>query len=146
MLNVKHGGIMFHFLSLWYDLTWDWTLFPRTISEYTTHLVYIIIIFFSFEIFTLALAHGFSLETEWQQVSLSLQDSSQYSPRSQQCCCLAGHQAFFYFLVHLSYCLNFGDCTSVQITIGITVTFVIIIICRVFTSVLANRLSLESER
>ena len=32
------------------------------------------------------LAGGFLLEFEWQQVSSSLQDSSQYSGRPQQCC------------------------------------------------------------
>ena len=36
------------------------------------------------EFFTSALTDGFSLEFEWQQVSSSLQDSSQYSSRSQQ--------------------------------------------------------------
>ena len=25
MLSVKQGDIKYHFLSLWYDLTWDWT-------------------------------------------------------------------------------------------------------------------------
>ena len=40
--------------------------------------------YFSFEsFFTSALADGFSLEFECQQVSSSLQDSSQYSDRSQ---------------------------------------------------------------
>ena len=43
----------------------------------------IIIIIYSLEFFTSALADGFSLEYEWQQVSSSLQDSSQYSGRSQ---------------------------------------------------------------
>ena len=43
------------------------------------------------------LAHGFSLESEWQQVSSSLQDSSQYSDRSQQCCSLDGFHSFSYF-------------------------------------------------
>ena len=43
----------------------------------------IIIIIIHSELFTSALADGFSLESEWQQVSLSLQDSSQYSGRSQ---------------------------------------------------------------
>ena len=33
--------------------------------------------------FTSGLADGLSLEFEWQQVSLSLQDSSKYSGRSQ---------------------------------------------------------------
>ena len=25
MLSVKQGGIKYHFLSLWYDMIWDWT-------------------------------------------------------------------------------------------------------------------------
>ena len=29
MLSVKQGGIKYHFLSLWYDSTWDWTQVPR---------------------------------------------------------------------------------------------------------------------
>ena len=24
MLSVKQGGIKYHFLSLWYDSTWEW--------------------------------------------------------------------------------------------------------------------------
>ena len=40
------------------------------------------------EFFTSALAGGLSLEFEWQQVTSSLQDSSQYSGRCQQCCSL----------------------------------------------------------
>ena len=26
VLSIKQGGIKYHFLSLWYDSTWDWTL------------------------------------------------------------------------------------------------------------------------
>ena len=29
MLSVKQGGIKYHFLSLWYDPTWDWTQVSR---------------------------------------------------------------------------------------------------------------------
>ena len=39
-------------------------------------LIIIIIIIHSLELFTSALADGFSQESEWQQVSSSLQDSS----------------------------------------------------------------------
>ena len=39
-------------------------------------IIIIIIIIHSLEFFTSALADGFSLESEWQQVSSSLQDSS----------------------------------------------------------------------
>ena len=37
MLSVKQGGIKYHFLSLWYDLTWDWTPVSRTISKHSTY-------------------------------------------------------------------------------------------------------------
>ena len=43
----------------------------------------IIIISYSLEFFTLAFADGLLLEFEWQPVSSSLKDSSQYSNRSQ---------------------------------------------------------------
>ena len=42
-----------------------------------------IIIIYSLEIFTSTLTDSLSLEFEWQQVSSSLHDSSQYSGRSQ---------------------------------------------------------------
>ena len=37
MLSVKQVGIKYHFLSLWYDSTWDWTQVSQTISEHSTH-------------------------------------------------------------------------------------------------------------
>ena len=49
---------------------------PKTIDEST------LLLFTPLEFFTSVLADGFSLEFEWQQVSSSLQDSSQYSGRS----------------------------------------------------------------
>ena len=48
--------------------------------------IIIIVIITPQEFFTSVLADGFSLEFEWLQVSSSLQDSSQYSGRPQQCC------------------------------------------------------------
>ena len=42
------------------------------------------------EFFPPALDDGLSLEFEWQQVSSSLQDSSQYSDRCKQYCSLNG--------------------------------------------------------
>ena len=36
MLSVKQGGIKYHFLSLWYDSTWDWTSVSQTIGEHST--------------------------------------------------------------------------------------------------------------
>ena len=35
MLSVKQGGIKYHFLSLWYDSTWDSTPVSRTIDEHS---------------------------------------------------------------------------------------------------------------
>ena len=43
-----------------------------------------------YEIFTSALADGFSLETKWQQVSSDFLDSSQNSGWSKKCCSLDG--------------------------------------------------------
>ena len=36
MLSVKQVSNKYHFLSLWYDLTWDWNPISRTIDEYYT--------------------------------------------------------------------------------------------------------------
>ena len=57
----------------------------------------IIIIILSEEFFTPALADSISLEFEWQQVSSSLQKSSQYSGWSPQCCSLDGLHSPSYF-------------------------------------------------
>ena len=36
MLSAKQDGIKYHFFSLWYDSTWDWTPVSRTIGERST--------------------------------------------------------------------------------------------------------------
>ena len=46
----------------------------------------LLLLFTPLEFFTSVLADGFSLESEWQQVSSGLQDSSQDSGCSQECC------------------------------------------------------------
>ena len=47
--------------------------------------------------------------SEWQQVSSSLHDSSQYSVQSQQWCCLDGLHSSNYFQVLQSLFQLFGD-------------------------------------
>ena len=37
MLSVKQGGIKYHFLSLWYDSTWDWTQVSRVIGKHSNY-------------------------------------------------------------------------------------------------------------
>ena len=37
MLTVNQGGIKNHFLSLFYDLTWDWTPVSQSIGKHSTH-------------------------------------------------------------------------------------------------------------
>ena len=49
----------------------------------TIIIIIIIIIYYLLEFFASVLADGLSLEFEWQQVSSSLQNSSQYSGRFQ---------------------------------------------------------------
>ena len=39
LLNVKQGGIKYHFLSLWYDSTWDWTTVSWAIGKHSNHHV-----------------------------------------------------------------------------------------------------------
>ena len=39
MLSVKQGDIKYHFLSLWYDSTRDWTQVSRPIGEHSNHHV-----------------------------------------------------------------------------------------------------------
>ena len=34
MLSVKQDDIKYHFLSLWYDLTWNWTLVSQNIGKH----------------------------------------------------------------------------------------------------------------
>ena len=49
-------------------------------------LLLLLLLFTPWVFFTSVLADGFSLESEWQQVSSGLQNSSQDSGRFQQCC------------------------------------------------------------
>ena len=53
--------------------------------------------FKSCEFLTSVFAGCISLESEWQHVSSSLQDSSQYSGRSQYCCRIDGFHSSSYF-------------------------------------------------
>ena len=60
--------------------------------------------------------------SEWQQVSSSTLDTSQYSGRSQRCCSLDDLHSSPYIQFFLSHYQSFGDCTKRTFTIGITVT------------------------
>ena len=37
MLSIKQGSLKYHFLSLWYDSTWDWTSVSWAIGEHSTN-------------------------------------------------------------------------------------------------------------
>ena len=89
------------------------------------------------EFFTSILADGFSLEFEWQQVSSSLQDSSQYSGHPQQCCHLDSLypsanfqvlQALYYYYYYLIF---------------IFIIIIILLLWEIFKPVLADGFSLE---
>ena len=53
-------------------------------------LLLLLLLFYFFRVFHTNIL----LEAEWQQVSLSLQDSSRDPGRSQQCCCLDGQSSY----------------------------------------------------
>ena len=58
------------------DLFENYLFFIGIFEKYIIMHKQIIIIIHSLELFTSAIADGFSLKSEWQQVSSSLQDSS----------------------------------------------------------------------
>ena len=66
---------LLHLLNMWKMLS--------ILSSHNLDLLILLLLLLLLEFFTPALADGLSLEFEWQQVSSSLQDSSQYSGRSQ---------------------------------------------------------------
>ena len=39
MLRVNQGSIKYHFLSLWYDSTWDWTQVSRAIGKHPVRVI-----------------------------------------------------------------------------------------------------------
>ena len=86
-------------------------------------LLLLLFYFTLWEFFISANADGFPLEFEWQQISSSLQDSSQYSGWSQQCSSLDSLHPSRYFQVLLSLYQSFGDLPRAPITIAIIVTF-----------------------
>ena len=88
-------------------------------------VITLIIILLLWKLFTPASANDLPLEFEWQQVSSSLQDSSQYSSRSEQCCHLDGLQSTSYFQFFQSCYQCFGECTKCMITIGIPIIFML---------------------
>ena len=47
MLSVKQGDIKYHFFSLWYDSTWDWTQVSRAIGEHSNRLANVRYLVFS---------------------------------------------------------------------------------------------------
>ena len=89
---------------------------PITIGIIVTYMFHIIIIIIiiniHLSIFTPALADGFSMAFEWQQVSSSLQDSSQYSGWCQQGCNLDGLRSTYYFQVLQCVYQFIGDSTA----------------------------------
>ena len=37
MLSIKQSNIKYHFLNLWYNLTWDWTQVSQDIGKHSNH-------------------------------------------------------------------------------------------------------------
>ena len=100
--------VTFMFISFFNFLV-DWL---RVGDPFVCQYYYYYYYFTPWEFFTSALADGFSLEFERRHVSSNLLDSSQYSGRSQQCCCLESLHPSRYFHVLQSQFQSFGDCTK----------------------------------
>ena len=87
-----------------------WPISSMLLFRWSTLVFFIIIIIGEF--FTPALTDVLSLEFEWQQVSSSLQESSQYSGDSQQCWNLDGLNSPSYFQLLQFLYQSFGNCTK----------------------------------
>ena len=64
------------------------------------------------EVFTPESVDGFSLDSEWLQISSNPKDSSKYSDQSQQCCSSNCLPLSYYFQILQSLYQSFGDCTE----------------------------------
>ena len=75
----------------------------------------LIIIFTPWKFFMPGLPSGLSLEFEWQQVFSGFQNSSQYSGKPQQCCCLDSLDSssnFDFLLSFFQAFCNSSKCTN----------------------------------
>ena len=104
---------------------WKWFVLDRNTWYLTTvwKQIIIIIILLIWEFFPPALADCLPLEFEWQHVSSSLQDSSQYSGRSQQCCSVDRFLSSSYFQILQSNPLVTVPSALITISIIVTVIF-----------------------
>ena len=83
LMAVQNG---FAYIYLYYFFLSSFLLLFYSACTILTKRMLLLLLFTPFGFFTSVLGDGFSLEFKWQQVSSSLQDSSQDSGRSQQCC------------------------------------------------------------
>ena len=68
---------------VWKILSGSLKLLHTDISNLNSYRLLLLLLFNPWEFFTSVFANGLSLEFEWQQISSSFQDSSQYSGRFQ---------------------------------------------------------------
>ena len=71
MLSVMQGGIKYHFLSLWFVLTRDWTQVSRAIGEHSNHYANVQYIIVDDPFHTKLEPHGLffwaqSMKTQWE--------------------------------------------------------------------------------
>ena len=97
MLSVKQGGIKCHFLSLWYDSTWDWIPVSRTIGEHSTHEANELLLNHHHHHFVLVARISLTLSRHFSQSFIVSGRSSVQHPVSSHSCWMyvrAGRPAF----------------------------------------------------
>ena len=100
ILSAKQGGVKYHFLSLWYDSTWDWTRSPgqltNTLFIRPKKLLYIFVCSWSFANLLYQVFLSFSLDSNEVQID---------SLRSILAGCWWLFLSFFHYLiVELIWC------------------------------------------
>ena len=110
---------LLHSLIMWLIVS---SLSPHSLHLLFCYYYYYYYYYYYCEFFTPVLVDSLSLESEWQQISSGLQDSSQYSSRSHQCCSEEYLDSSSDFQFSSLFSCPSKTITSSPTTIGITVT------------------------
>ena len=111
---------MIYFTQLGYSYSLILWLFVYLLRNTYFFICFIDYYFIPYDFFTVAFIGRLLKESEWQQVTSGLQNTSEYSTLSQQCCHLSSHIC----VSSSHFSKNLWAVPSVQTTIGITLPLV----------------------
>ena len=115
MLSVKQGSIKCHFLSLWYDSTWDWISVSQAIGEHSTNLVngavlYIYIYIYIYIAFEILKRNHSIGGWEWQKIYSPPNHFTQPIPFNDPCiymCVCLSLSLSVHIYIYVCVCVGF---------------------------------------